>query len=140
MRSGHQGAPTVGVPGVMVMGGVAGVLELDDPPRVARMAPAVTPAAIATMMITLAVVLMPGPPPGPPTLVCVMVAVAVWPPEDAVTRICISPETRLKRMPRMVAWPCASVVTVSDLVPSKNVPPGPWLGRKKTTAAPAIGF
>src|SRR5579862_6193173 len=121
------------------MGGVeAAPLEL-EPPRVPRTTPTVTPAATPTTIHIFAFVLKPGEPPGPPTLVWVIVAVAVWPPEDAVTRICICPERRLNRMPRIVARPCASVVTVRERVPSKNAPPGPWLGRKKTTAAPAMG-
>ena len=97
------------------MGGAAELLDL-EPPRVARIAPAVTPAAITTMIQTLALVLKPGEAAGPPILVCVIVAVAVWPPEDAVTRICIWPETRLKRMPRMVARPCACLLYTSRCV------------------------
>src|SRR5262249_19866751 len=99
---------------------------------------AVAPPEIPTAINTLAVVLKPGPDP-PAKLVCVIIALAVWPAYDAVTRICIWPETLLRRIPTAVAWACASVVMVSVLVPLAKTPPGPWFGKKKVTAAPGMG-
>ncbi len=98
------------------------------------------PAATAATIRIFAVGLRPRPTLAPAMLVWVMVAVAESPLAEAVTRICILPRVWLGWIPVAAARPMASVVTVSVWEPLAKVPLGPEVGRKKTTAAPAMGL
>src|ERR1019366_4270143 len=112
----------------MTTAGPAGIgAEAEDPPRVARTMPAAAAPTAATTIRAMTLPEMAAPPAAaaPTALVWGMTASAFRVPRLAETRISFFPAILLGTMPRIAAWPLASVVTVMLWLPLAKTPLAP---------------
>jgi len=112
-------------------------VEFDDPPPCK--AAAAPPAAAAPTIARITMVFDDFDFATGSAFVCVNVALAAWPRQDAVTRTRYWPGRRFGLRPRPVARPSGPVCIVRLRPLPENVPLGPDAGSRNVTVAPVTG-